>query len=241
MRILVVSNSMLELNDVVSGYTDLNIIRGVSLEVHENEIVTIIGPNGSGKSTLMKTIFGLVELRGGKIQFDGSDISRLRTDRIVRKGMGYVPQERNVFSSLTVMENLEMGAFINKDKFKEGLEEVLAIFPELKDKREQKAGTMSGGEQKMVAVGRAMILKPSLLLLDEPSSGLSPKLIDILFKKLVSINELGTSLLIVEQNAKKSLVVSHRGYVLEMGEKRFEGEGKSLLANEEVRKLYLGG
>lgn len=232
---------MLKLTDVVSGYTDLDIIRGVSLEVRKGEIVTIIGPNGSGKSTLMKTIFGLVELRSGKIQFDGADISRLRTDKIVRKGMGYVPQEQNVFPSLTVMENLEMGAFIQKDKFMEGLEEVLTIFPELKEKGEQKVGTMSGGEQKMVAVGRAMILKPNLLLLDEPSSGLSPKLIDSLFKKLVSINELGTSLMIVEQNAKKSLAVSHRGYVLEMGIKRFEGEGKSLLTNEKVRALYLGG
>jgi ABC-type branched-subunit amino acid transport system ATPase component len=232
---------MLKLTDVISGYTDLDIIRDVSLEVRKGEIVTIIGPNGSGKSTLMKTIFGLVRLRSGRIQFDGTDISRLRTDKIVRKGMGYVPQERNVFPSLTVMENLEMGAFIQKDKFMEGLEEVLTIFPELKDKGEQKAGTMSGGEQKMVAVGRAMILQPTLLLLDEPSSGLSPKLIDNLFKKLVSINELGTSLMIVEQNAKKSLAVSHRGYVLEMGMKRFEGEGKSLLTNEEVRTLYLGG
>lgn len=232
---------MLKLSDVVSGYTDVNIIRGLSLEVNKNEIVTIIGPNGSGKSTLMKTIFGLLTLRSGQILFEGSDISRLRTDKIVRMGMGYVPQERNVFPSLTVMENLEMGAFIQRDKFKEGLEEVLNIFPELKQKSEQKAGTMSGGEQKMVAVGRAMILKPVLLLLDEPSSGLSPKLIDVLFKKLLDINELGTSLMIVEQNAKKSLAVSHRGYVLEMGKKRFEGEGKSLLANEEVRKLYLGG
>lgn len=232
---------MLKLSDVVSGYTDVNIIKGLSLEVNKNEIVTIIGPNGSGKSTLMKTIFGLLTLRSGQILFEGSDISRLRTDKIVRKGMGYVPQERNVFTSLTVMENLEMGAFIQRDKFKEGLEEVLNIFPELKQKSEQKAGTMSGGEQKMVAVGRAMILKPVLLLLDEPSSGLSPKLIDVLFKKLLDINELGTSLMIVEQNAKKSLAVSHRGYVLEMGKKRFEGEGRSLLANEEVRKLYLGG
>lgn len=232
---------MLKLSDVVSGYTDVNIIKGLSLEVNKNEIVTIIGPNGSGKSTLMKTIFGLLTLRSGQILFEGSDISRLRTDKIVRMGMGYVPQERNVFPSLTVMENLEMGAFIQRDKFKEGLEEVLNIFPELKQKSEQKAGTMSGGEQKMVAVGRAMILKPVLLLLDEPSSGLSPKLIDVLFKKLLDINELGTSLMIVEQNAKKSLAVSHRGYVLEMGKKRFEGEGRSLLANEEVRKLYLGG
>jgi len=142
---------------------------------------------------------------------------------------------------LTVMENLEMGAFIRKDKFGEGLEEVLTIFPELRDKTGQKVGTMSGGEQKMVAIGRALVLKPTLLLLDEPSSGLSPKLIDNLFKKLVSINELGTSLMIVEQNAKKSLAVSHRGYVLEMGMKRFEGEGKSLLTNEEVKALYLGG
>lgn len=232
---------MLKLVDVVSGYTDVNIIQGVSMEVNKNEIVTIVGPNGSGKSTLMKTIFGLVELRNGRILFDGSDISQLRTDKIVRKGIGYVPQERNVFPSLTVLENLEIGAFIRRDRFKEGLEEVFNIFPELKKKSAQKVGTMSGGEQKMVAVGRALILMPTLLLLDEPSSGLSPKLRDVLFKKIVDINELGTSLMIVEQNARMALSVSRRGYVLEMGKKRFEGEGKSLLANEEVKRLYLGG
>jgi len=232
---------MLKLIDVVSGYTDVNIIRGVSMEVDKDEIVTIIGPNGSGKSTLMKTIFGLVKLRSGRILFDGSDISQLRTDKIVRKGIGYVPQERNVFPSLTVQENLEMGAFIRREGFKEGLEEVFTIFPELKKKRAQKAGTMSGGEQKMVAIGRALILMPALLLLDEPSSGLSPKLRNVLFKKIVDINELGTSLMVVEQNARMALSASHRGYVLEMGKKRFEGEGKSLLTNEEVKKMYLGG
>ena len=232
---------MLKLIDVVSGYTDVNIIQGLSIEVDKNEIVSIIGPNGSGKSTLMKTIFGLIELRGGKILFDGSKISHLRTDKIVKMGIGYVPQEKNVFSSLTVMENLEMGAFIQRDRFEEGFDGVFNIFPELKEKSGQKAGTMSGGEQKMVAVGRAMILMPTLLLLDEPSSGLSPKLRTVLFKKLVEINELGASLMIVEQNAKMALSVSHRGYVLEMGKKRFEGRGISLLENEEVKKLYIGG
>ncbi len=232
---------MLKLIDVVSGYTDVDIIKGVSIEVGKDEIVTIIGPNGSGKSTLMKTIFGLVKLRSGKIMFRDKDISRLRTDRIVQAGMGYVPQERNVFPSLTVLENLEMGAFIQRDRFEEGLEEVFTIFPELKNKRTQKVGTMSGGEQKMVAVGRALILMPALLLLDEPSSGLSPKLRDVLFNKIVEINELGTSLLVVEQNAKMALSVSHRGYVLETGKKRFEGEAKRLLENEEVKRLYLGG
>jgi ABC-type branched-subunit amino acid transport system ATPase component len=232
---------MLELIDVVSGYTDVKIIRGVTMEVAKKEIVTIIGPNGSGKSTLMKTIFGLVKLRSGQIIFDGFDISQWRTDKIVRKGIGYVPQERNVFPSLTVLENLEMGAFTHMDGFKDGLEEFYSIFPELKKKGEQKVGTMSGGEQKMVAIGRAMILMPSLLLLDEPSSGLSPKLRDILFNKLVDINGLGTALMIVEQNAKLALAVSHRGYVLELGRKRFAGEAKSLLANEAVKKLYLGG
>ena len=232
---------MLKLIDVVSGYTDINIIQGISIEVNKNEIVSIIGPNGSGKSTLMKTIFGLVDLRGGKILFNDLDISHLRTDKIVKMGIGYVPQEKNVFSSLTVMENLEMGAFIKRDVFEEGIERIFNIFPELKDKKEQKTGTMSGGEQKMVAIGRAMILMPTLLLLDEPSSGLSPKLRDVLFKKLVEIEELGTSLMIVEQNAKMALSVSHRGYVLEMGKKRFEGKGASLLENENVKKLYLGG
>ena len=231
----------LKLINVVSGYTDINIIQGVSIEVEKNKIVAIIGPNGSGKSTLMKTIFGLLELRGGKIFFDGKEISHLRTDKIVKRKIGYVPQEKNVFHSLTVMENLEMGAFITRDGLSEGLEKVFTIFPELKEKKGRKVGTMSGGEQKMVAIGRAMILSPTLLLLDEPSSGLSPKLRDVLFKKIVEINELGTSLMIVEQNAKKALSVSHRGYVLEMGKNRLEGEGKSLLEHEEVRRLYLGG
>ncbi len=231
---------MLRLIEVVSGYTDVDIIHGVTMEVGKEEIVTIIGPNGSGKSTLMKTIFGLVKLRSGRILFNGMDISRLRADKIVRAGIGYVPQERNVFPSLTVQENLEMGAFIQRDRLSAGFEEVFNIFPELKNKRRQKVGTMSGGEQKMVAVGRALMLMPALLLLDEPSCGLSPRLRDILFKKIAAINELGTTLMIVEQNAKMALSVSHRGYVLEMGRKRFEGEAGSLLQNEEVKKLYLG-
>lgn len=232
---------MLKLEEVASGYTDVDIVQGVSIHVDDSEIVAIIGPNGSGKSTLMKTIFGLVQLRSGRILYDDFEISNLRTDKIVKRGIGYVPQERNVFPSLTVIENLEMGAFIKKELFHEGLEEVFTIFPELSEKKHRKAGTMSGGEQKMVAIGRAMILSPGLLLLDEPSSGLSPKIRDVLFKKIVSINDLGTSLLIVEQNAKKALSVSHRGYVLEMGINRLEGSGLNLLEDEEVRNLYLGG
>ncbi|MDY6932162.1 MAG: ATP-binding cassette domain-containing protein, partial [Halobacteriota archaeon] len=159
---------MLKLEEVASGYTDVDIVQGVSIHVDDSEIVAIIGPNGSGKSTLMKTIFGLVQLRSGRILYDDFEISNLRTDKMVKRGIGYVPQERNVFPSLTVIENLEMGAFINKELFHEGLEEVFTIFPELSEKKHRKAGTMSGGEQKMVAIGRAMILSPGLLLLDEP-------------------------------------------------------------------------
>ena len=232
---------MLEVNDVVAGYTDVDILHGVSIDVDEGEIVTIIGPNGAGKSTLMKTVFGLTKLRGGKVFFKGEDITGMRPDRVVRLGIGYVPQERNVFSSLTVLENLEMGAFVDHKLLDQNLEDVLRIFPELEGRLQQKAGTMSGGEQKMVAIGRAFITEPSLLLLDEPSSALSPKLADQVFQKVIEINETGTAIMMVEQNAKKALSISDRGYILEMGENRFEGAGKSLLEDADVRGLYLGG
>ena len=232
---------LLEVEGVFAGYTDVNILEGVSIRIEEGEIVTVIGPNGAGKSTLMKTVFGLTKLRGGRVVFKGEDISGMRPDLIVRRGVGYVPQERNTFPSLTALENFEMGAFINEDILDENLEEVLRIFPEIKGRLHQKVGTMSGGEQKMVAIGRALITEPALLLLDEPSSALSPKLIDQVFGKVVEINEIGTAIMMVEQNAKKALAISDRGYVLEMGKNRYEGPGKTLLEDADVRGLYLGG
>jgi len=181
------------------------------------------------------------KLRGGRVVFRGEEISGMRPDLIVRKGVGYVPQERNIFPSLTARENFEMGAFTNGDLLDKNLDEVLRIFPEIEVRMDQKVGTMSGGEQKMVAIGRALIAEPDLLLLAEPSSALSPKLMDQVFGKVVEINEMGTAIMMVEQNAKKALAISDRGYVLEMGRNRYEGPGRTLLEDADVRGLYLGG
>ena len=233
--------NILKVSDIVSGYTDLDILHGISIHIKPGEIISIIGPNGSGKSTLMKTIFGLLRIRSGEIIFNGDNITGIKPEAIVRKGMGYVPQEKEFFPSLTVLENLEMGAFIRNDDISSSLERVYDVFPALKEKQRIKAGSMSGGEQRMVGIGRALMLSPDLLLLDEPSAGLAPVMRDMVFGKLTEINESGTSILIVEQNAKRSLGISDRGYVLEMGRNRFEGLGDELLENEDVLRLYLGG
>lgn len=231
---------MLKLESVTAGYTDENIIHEVTLEVNEGEIVTIIGPNGSGKSTLMKSVFGLTRMRGGKISFLGQDVTGKRPDELVRLGLAYVPQERNVFSSLTVKENLEMGGVSLTGEMEERLEGALQLFPKLAERLGQRAGTLSGGEQKMLAVGRAMIANPSLLMLDEPSAALSPKIMGQLFAEIEEINRRGVTILMVEQNARKALAISDRGYILEMGRNRFQGPAKSLLDNPEVCSLYLG-
>ncbi len=232
--------SILQVEGVVSGYTDIDILNGVSIHVEKGEIVSIIGPNGAGKSTLLKTIIGMLKPRSGSILFDGQDIAGMTTHNIVARGMGFVPQEKNTFPSLSVIENLEMGAFL-KDEMGDVLEEVFGIFPVLRDKKHQRATTLSGGEIKMLAMGRAMMPEPQVLLLDEPTAGLSPKLREVVFEKIKDINGTGATILMVEQNAKKALSISHRGYVLEMGKNRFEGEGASLLEDENVLKLYLGG
>ena len=195
--------NILEVSDIVSGYTDLDILHGISIRIKPGEIISIIGPNGSGKSTLMKSIFGLLRIRSGEIVFKGNDITRIKPDAIVRMGMGYVPQEKEFFPSLTVLENLEMGAFIRRDDISGSLERVYDLFPVLKEKQRVKAGSMSGGEQRMVGIGRALMLSPDLLLLDEPSAGLAPVMRDMVFGKLTEINESGTSILIVEQNSKE--------------------------------------
>ena len=231
---------MLSIDSITAGYTDENIINEVSLHVHEGEIVTIIGPNGCGKSTLMKSIFGLTRMRGGRIQFNGQDVTGLKPHELVKRGLSYVPQERNVFSALTVKENLEMGA-IAMSGGKEGrISLVLELFPGLSDRMDQRAGTLSGGEQKMLAVGRAMIIGPSMLLLDEPSAALSPKVMGQLFSEIQEINKRGVTILMVEQNARRALAISDRGYIMEMGRNRLEGPAKSLLDNPEVCQLYLG-
>ena len=233
--------SLLTVNAVTSGYGDMEILHGVSIEVGAGKIVTVIGPNGAGKSTLMKTIFGLLTPTAGQITFAEKEITGLSPDLVVRRGMAYVPQVENIFPSLTVHENLEMGAFILTDDFSGQLEEIYELFPMLKDRRKQRVGKMSGGERQMVAMGRALMLDPKLLMLDEPSAALAPNLAATIFERIVAINASGVAILIVEQNAKESLKVSDRGYVLASGRNRFEDTGENLLANQDVGQLYLGG
>jgi ABC-type branched-subunit amino acid transport system ATPase component len=233
--------SLLSVQDVSAGYEQMEILHGVSVEIGAGEIVTLIGPNGAGKSTLMKTVFGLLRPRQGSIRLNGEDITGLPPSVLVRRGVSYVPQVDNVFPSLSVEENLEMGAVVRTDDFRARLEEVLRLFPNLLPKRRLKAGGLSGGERQMVAMCRALMLDPVLLLLDEPSAGLSPVLVDAVFEKIEAINHSGVAILLVEQSAREALRRSHRGYVLAAGQVRLEGSGASLLEDPEVGRLYLGG
>lgn len=232
--------SLLEVQNVVSGYGEMEILHGASIRVEKGEIVSVIGPNGAGKSTLMKTIFGLLQAWDGHVAFAGEDITRLPPEQIVRKGLCYVPQENNVFASLTVQENLEMGAFIRDDDYRPRLEEVYALFPDLKDRRGTRVGKLSGGMRQMVALGRALMLDPQMLLLDEPSAGLAPLVVELIFERIRAINEQGVTFLIVEQNARKALENSDRGYVFVDGRNRLEGTGEALLADEQIGELFLG-
>ena len=233
--------SLLSVRGVSAGYEQMEVLHDVSIEIQPGEIVTLIGPNGAGKSTLMKTVFGLLRPRRGSIRLNGDDITGLAPSLLVRRGLSYVPQVDNVFPSLTVDENLEMGAVVRTDDIRARLEEVLALFPSLRPKRRLKAGGLSGGERQMVAMCRALMLDPTLLLLDEPSAGLSPLLVDSVFEKIESINRSGVAILLVEQSAREALRRSHRGYVLAGGQVRLEGAGPALLENPEVGRLYLGG
>ena len=228
---------------IVGGYGQMEILHGVSLEVPRGEMVCIIGPNGAGKSTVFKAIVGLLRSRSGKVVFDDREITGLRPDEVLQRGLAYVPQGRIVFPQMTVLENLEMGAFIEPDakRVRAALERVYALFPILAERREQQAGTMSGGEQQMVAIARALMTSPQMVLLDEPSLGLSPKFVTLIYEKLSEMKRAGFTMLVVEQNAAKALSVTDRGYVLELGRNRFEGSGRSLLADPEVKRLYLGG
>ena len=233
---------LLKADNVTSGYGDMQVLTDVSMTIDEGEIVSIIGPNGAGKSTFMKTIFGLLKPWEGSIRFGDTEIGGWSPDRIVRVGMCYVPQVDNVFTSLTVEENLEMGAFILKDgDLQSRKDHVYELFPILKERRGQRTGKMSGGERQMVAMGRALMLNPQLLLLDEPSAALAPKLVDLIFERITDINATGVAIIMVEQNAKKSLELANHGYVLANGENRFEGTGEDLLNDPEVGRLYLGG
>ncbi|HEY3067688.1 MAG TPA: ABC transporter ATP-binding protein [Methylomirabilota bacterium] len=228
---------------MTAGYGRVDILHALSLRVAAGEIVSIIGPNGAGKSTAFKAIVGFLRPRAGHVLFDGADITGLRPDLVLRRGLAYVPQGRIVFPQMTVLENLEMGAFIERDarRIAAALERVHALFPVLAERRRQKAGTMSGGEQQMVAIARALMTTPKLIMLDEPSLGLSPKFVTLIFEKLVQMKAAGYTLMLVEQNAARALAIADRGYVLELGRNRFEGEGPRLLADPEVKRLYLGG
>jgi branched-chain amino acid transport system ATP-binding protein len=224
-----------------AGYLPgINILNDCSLELFEGELVGIVGPNGAGKSTLVKAMFGLVNIRKGSVQLRGEDITNMKAHSLVSRGIGYVPQTNNVFPSLTIEENLEMGTFIDPSRFAERLEVVGEMFPKLIDRRDQRAGSLSGGERQMLAMGRALMLDPSVLLLDEPSAGLSPALQDEVFVRCHKINRAGVSIVMVEQNASRCLQICHRGYVLDQGTNAYTGTGRDLLTDPKVIELYLG-
>jgi neutral amino acid transport system ATP-binding protein len=234
-------NVILRIDDLVAGYVpEVDILNGVSVRVSEGEIVTVIGPNGAGKSTLIKTVFGLLDPRQGQIVFRGEDIAGSKPHDIARRGLSYVPQLDNVFPTLTVEENLEMGS-LNRSKTHEQIERIYTLFPRLGERRTQAAGTMSGGERQMVAMGRALMPDPKVLLLDEPSAGLAPAFVDAIFEKIEDVNRAGVTIVMVEQNARRALRMSDRGYVLDLGQDRFEGPGNELLTDPKVAELYLGG
>ncbi|PYM57829.1 MAG: ABC transporter ATP-binding protein [Candidatus Rokuibacteriota bacterium] len=234
---------LLQAQGLTAGYGKMPILHDVSLDVRAGEMVSIIGPNGAGKSTALKSIVGFVKVSSGHVRFDGQEITGLRPDQVLPRGLAYVPQGRIVFPQMTVLENLEMGGYIERDgqRIRKALEQVFGLFPILGERQRQKAGTMSGGEQQMVAIARALMTRPKLILLDEPSLGLSPKFVSLIFDKLMAMKHSGYTLVVVEQNAAKALAVADRGYVLELGRNRFEGTGAALLADPEVKRLYLGG
>ena len=234
--------ALLELSGVVAGYAEVEVLRGVSLAVRAGEIVCIIGSNGAGKSTLLRTVFGMVQARAGTIRFGGEDIANRPPTEVLKRGIGYVPQGRCNFPAMSVEENLEMGAYLRRDAHVRGdIEALFVRFPILATKRRDPAGTLSGGQQQILEMAIALLLHPRVLMVDEPSLGLDPRMVELVFDTLVAINREGTTVLMVEQNAKKALAVSDRGLVLELGRNRFEGTGRELLDNPDVRHHYLGG
>ncbi len=233
---------LLKVDDVTCGYGDVQVLSQVTARIEASEVVSVIGPNGAGKSTLMKAVVGQLHPWSGSIDFGGTEISAMAPYDIVKLRMCYVPQVANVFTELSVEDNLEMGAYVLEDaSLAARKQRVFELFPRLAERRRQPAGKMSGGERQMVAMGSALMLDPRLLLLDEPSAGLSPRMVDVIFDRIVRINQEGIAILMVEQNAKASLQMAHRGYVLANGENRFEGTGESLLNDPDVGRLYLGG
>jgi len=234
--------ALLELSGVVAGYAEVEVLRGVSLAVRAGEIVCIIGSNGAGKSTLLRTVFGMVQARAGTIRFAGENIANRPPTEVLKRGIGYVPQGRCNFPAMSVEENLEMGAYLRRDARVRGdIEALFVRFPILATKRRDPAGTLSGGQQQILEMAIALLLHPRVLMVDEPSLGLDPRMVELVFDTLVAMNREGTTVLMVEQNAKKALAVSDRGFVLELGRNRFEGTGRELLDNPDVRHHYLGG
>ncbi len=234
--------ALLALDGVVAGYDEVDVLRGVSVVVRGDEIVSIIGANGAGKSTLLRTVFGMVTPRAGSIRFDGAEIGGRPSVAILKTGIGYVPQGRCNFPAMSVAENLEMGAYLRRDRdVKRDIDALFTRFPMLGAKRDAAAGTLSGGQQQILEMAIALLLRPRLLLIDEPSLGLDPRMVELVFETITTINREGTAILMVEQNAKKALSISHRGFVLELGRNRFEGTGQALLDDPDVRQHYLGG
>jgi branched-chain amino acid transport system ATP-binding protein len=232
---------ILEVKNVVGGYGGVPILNGVNISIEQSDIGVIVGPNGAGKSTTLKAIFGLLKVTSGNVLFEGREIANALPDKLVPMGLSFVPQEKNVFTSLTVEENLEMGGFIRRDDISGTLNEIYDMFPVLKEKRRQQAGELSGGQRQMVAMGRALMSKPRLLMLDEPSAGLSPRYVLEIFEHIVAVNQAGVAILMVEQNARQALAFASRGFVLAQGQNRFTGTGPELIADPEVAKSFLGG
>jgi branched-chain amino acid transport system ATP-binding protein len=232
---------LLQATGLLGGYGGMDILQGVDLAVDVGEVVVVVGPNGAGKSTAMKALIGLIPLKAGKVVYEGADITGEAPERLVGRGIAYVPQERNVFRSMSVEDNLAMGAYIRRGDLGPTFAKVYALFPALKDKRRQRVGELSGGQRQMVAIARALMIEPKLLLLDEPTVGLSPKVIGEIFDCILAINREGVGILMVEQNARAALSIAHRGYVLATGRNRFTDTAGALLGNREVAEAFLGG